>query len=178
VDEVVGGEPLLVQLACAAGATVVGLASTPEKLRAVAAAGATHAVAAGPGWPSRVRDLPDFADGAHVVYDSVGSTLNESLSVTRTGGTVVVFGKAGGPAATIDPYDLMMASHRLVGGDLWNVLTSPEERRTRADRLLRAVADGTLRVTIAETFPLREGAEAHRMIESRRTIGKILLIPG
>jgi NADPH2:quinone reductase len=112
------------------------------------------------------------------VYDSVGSTLNESLSVTRTNGTVVVFGKAGGPAPTIDPYDLMIKSHRLVGGDLWNVLTTPQECRARADRVLHPVAAGTLRVTIAGSFPLRAGAEAHRLLESRRTIGKVLLIPG
>ncbi len=168
---------LLVQLAAAAGATVVGLASTPEKRRAAKNAGASHTVAAGPGWPGRVRDLPSLQDGADVVYDSIGSTLAESLSVTRTGGTVVVYGKAGGPAAAIDPYDMMMKSHRLVGGDLWNVLTSPQERRVRADRLLRAVAAGTLEVTIAEKLPLRAGADGHRLLEARRTIGKVLLIP-
>ncbi|MGI5131255.1 quinone oxidoreductase family protein [Pseudonocardia sp. CA-107938] len=168
---------LLVQLASAAGATVVGLASTEEKRRAVERAGAVHAVAAGPGWVDRVRDLGVLQDGAHVVYDSVGSTLAESLSVTRTGGTVVVFGKAGGPAAPIDPYDLMATSRRLVGGDLWNVLTSPQERRVRAARLLDAVATGALDVAIAGRFPLEQGAAAHELIESRSTIGKILLVP-
>lgn len=164
---------LLCQMARARGARVFAVASTPEK-RAVALKAGAEA-AAGDDWRAV---LAGFAsDGADVVYDSVGSTLPDSLAAARVGGTVVFYGFAGGSPDAVDPRILMDRSLTLVGGDLWNVLTSADARRSRAAALFDQVAAGAIEPRIAARLPLADGAEAHRLLESRGVIGKILLIP-
>jgi NADPH2:quinone reductase len=166
---------LLVQLARGKGARVIALASSDAKRSAALAAGAADAVDAGAGWQERVRAL--VPAGADVVYDSVGRTLADSLALARTGGTVVFYGMAAGDPDPVDPRVLMDRSLTLVGGDLWNVLTSADARQQRADRLFAAVRSGGLAVAIAARVPLREGARAHALLEGRGSAGKVLLIP-
>lgn len=166
---------LLVQLATAKGANVIALASSEDKRRSALAAGARHALDSGLDWAGRVRTVAP--DGVDVVYDSIGRTLGDSLALTRTGGTAVFYGMAAGDPDPIDPRVLMDRSLTLVGGDLWNVLTTAQERQQRADRLFEAVRAGQLRVGIAARIPLREGAQAHALLEGRGSAGKVLLIP-
>jgi NADPH2:quinone reductase len=166
---------LLLQLAAAKGAETIALASSPDKRQAAASAGAAHVLDSGAGWVQRVRALA--ANGVDVVYDSIGSTLGDSLALARNGGTVVFYGMAGGDPAPVDPRLLMDRSLTLVGGDLWNVLTSPQARQQRADRLFQALRSGQLRVQVAARIPLREGARGHALLESRGIAGKVLLIP-
>ena len=115
--------------------------------------------------------------GVDVVYESVGSTLMDSFAVTRIGGTVVFYGMAGGDPVAIDPRMLMDTSKTLTGGDLWNVLTSLEQRVTRSSELFQWMEEGKVRVSKPTTFALHDGQEAHRYLESRKSTGKILLIP-
>lgn len=161
---------LLVQLLKGAGAHVTALTSSEEKAAAAREAGADATVLYSKDWQTAVR-------GCDVVYDSVGSTLRDSLDAVRTGGAVVFYGMAGGDPAPVDPRPLMDGSKTLTGGDLWNVLASATERMRRARLLFEAVASGALRVRIDKTFPLSAGADAHRYLESRRSTGKILLVP-
>jgi NADPH2:quinone reductase len=168
---------LMVQMAKARGAVVVGLCSSEEKAGAVREAGADEVVVGRDDWVARVRAVPGFQDGADVVYDSVGQTLDESLSAARTGGVVAVFGTAGGEPPPVDVHRLIDESRTIDGGDLWNVLTDAESRRARSRSLFAAVADGSVRVRIAARIPLADGGSAHRLIESRMTTGKVLLIP-
>jgi NADPH2:quinone reductase len=112
-----------------------------------------------------------------VAYDSVGTTLLDSFDVVRTGGRVVLFGWAAGRPPMVDPVMIKDASKSLTGGELWNVLTSREERRTRAAELFGWLREGSLKPRIARTFALADGAAAHAFLESRKSIGKILLAP-
>jgi NADPH2:quinone reductase len=148
---------LLVQMLKARGARVLGIASSEDKRAAVRSVGA------------------DAAAGYDVVYDSVGRTLDDSLRVARTGGTVVFYGMAAGDPDPVDPRRLMDRSLTLTGGDLWNVLTSAAIRRERAAALFAQIRAGTVQPTIAARYPLREGAQAHACLESRGVIGKVLL---
>jgi DNA phosphorothioation-dependent restriction protein DptG len=66
---------------------------------------------------------------------------------------------------------------REIRGDLWNVLTSHEERVARSNELFRWMVEGKLTVSNPTVFALRDGNEAHRYLESRKSRGKILLIP-
>jgi len=166
---------LLTQLATARGAIVVALASSGEKRAAALQAGASIAIDSGDGWVERVRTA--LPDGADVVYDSIGRTLGESLGLARTAGTVVFYGMAAGDPDPVDPRVLMDRSLTLVGGDLWNVLTSAQARQSRADALFAAIIAGDLHVSIAARIPLREGARAHALLEGRGVTGKLLLIP-
>ena len=83
---------------------------------------------------------------------------------------------AGGDPAPVDPRVLMDGSKTLTGGDLWNVLRTPADRRGRSAELFDAVRRGKLMVNIDARYPLGDGAAAHAHLESRRALGKVLLI--
>ncbi|MCT4777031.1 MULTISPECIES: quinone oxidoreductase family protein [Exiguobacterium] len=167
---------LLTQMIQLRGGSVLGLTSSEEKKRTIEALGAKYACRYDADWVTEVHAKTDGA-GADVVYDSVGSTLRDSFEATRIGGTVVFYGMAGGDPEPIDPRMLMDTSKTLTGGDLWNVLTSREERVRRANELFSWVQDGALLVQAPTTFALSDGASAHRLLESRQSQGKILLFP-
>jgi NADPH2:quinone reductase len=169
---------LLVQIAKALGARVLGVTSSAAKAAAVREAGADAVVLDAADWVAAARQLGTAgADGVDVAYDSVGITLPRSFEAVRTGGHVVFYGMAGGDPPLVDPRMLMDTSKRLTGGDLWNVLRSAEERRSRAAELFAWVRQGSLKVSIAARFPLAEGAAAHAFLESRQSSGKVLLFP-
>jgi NADPH2:quinone reductase len=166
---------LLVQIARGLGARVLGVTSSPEKARAVLEAGAEAVALASADWVAAAQAMAE--GGVDVAYDSVGSTLPRSFEAVRTGGHVVFYGMAGGDPPLVDPRMLMDTSKSLTGGDLWNVLRTPEDRRSRAGELFGWVREGRLKVHVAARFPLAEGAAAHAFLESRRSSGKVLLIP-
>jgi NADPH2:quinone reductase len=160
----VGG--LLMQWGRARGATMVGLVSSEAKAAHLRAQGFEALTAA-----------PAADSGFDVVYDSTGTTVLDSLAQVRTGGTVVFYGMAAGNPPAVDPRLLMDGSKRLVGGDLWNVLTSAEQRQRRADELFGLITSGALQVPVAARFALADGAQAHALLEARGTVGKVLLLP-
>lgn len=116
-------------------------------------------------------------DGVDVLYDSIGVTLADSLTLAHSGGIIVFYGIASGDPAPVDARVMMDRSLTLVGGDLWNVLTTTHARQQRADTLFAAVRAGHLRVTIAARFALRDGAQAQALLERRGVAGNVLLIP-
>jgi len=164
---------LLVQMLKARGATVIGVASSATKRTAVLSAGADAAV----GYEEWIAEARRWTGdrGADVVYDSVGTTLGDSLAVARIGGTVVFYGMAAGDPDPVDPRLLMDRSLTLTGGDLWNVLTSATIRRERASTLFAQISAGQLLPNIAARFALKDGARAHAYLESREAVGKVLL---
>ncbi|GAB2849697.1 quinone oxidoreductase family protein [Hymenobacter ruber] len=177
VHAVAGGVgQLLTQLIRQRGGRVLGLTSSPEKAATARELGAEAVFLYSDDWVGQLR-AHTHGQGPDAVYDSVGSTLAQSLEAVKTRGTVVFYGMAGGDPAPVDPRQLMDASKTLTGGDLWNYLDSGGERQRRAAALFGLVAAGELRVHIARQFALAEGAAAHRYLESRQSAGKILLIP-
>ncbi|MBY6035856.1 quinone oxidoreductase [Fictibacillus nanhaiensis] len=166
---------LLIQMIKLLGGIAIGLTSSDEKRQAALSVGADSVILYKEDWKSEIMDLTS-GKGVDVVYESVGSTIMESFEVTRIGGTVVFFGMAGGDPVKIDPRMLMDTSKTLTGGDLWNVLTTHKERVTRSKELFQWIKDGNLKLSQTE-YPLSEGARAHEMLESRKSTGKILLIP-
>ena len=170
---------LLVQMAAQRGARVIGTVSTEEKAKLAREAGAAEIInytevsdVAG-----AVRDLTGGA-GVHVVYDGVGaSTFDASLASLRVRGMLVLCGAASGPVPPVDPQRLNAAgSVYLTRPTLGHYTATPEELRRRTDDLFRFIADG-LDVRIYDRYPLAEAARAQMDLESRRTTGKLLLIP-
>jgi NADPH2:quinone reductase len=168
---------LLTQMAKLLGARVLGLTSNREKAEMAVAAGADAVALYTGNWVDAAKAFSRTGKGVDVVYDSVGTTLPDSFKAARHGGHVVFFGMAGGDPAPVDPRMLMDTSKSLTGGDLWNVLTSAEERRRRAAELFDWVRKGKLKIHVAARCPLAEGARAHIFLESRNSSGKVLLIP-
>lgn len=164
---------LLVQMLRRLGARVIAIASTEAKRLAVHGLGVDEVIPT-EHWLQAVQAITG-GRGADVVYDSVGTTLPDSLAAARTGGTVVFYGMAAGDPAPVDPRLLMDRSLALVGGDLWNVLTTAQERRARATQLFEWILAGDVHLRIAHTFALRDGAQAHRALEGRQTIGKVVM---
>ncbi|MET7998923.1 quinone oxidoreductase [Amycolatopsis sp. NPDC005232] len=170
---------LLVQLAKARGARVIGTVSTEEKAELARGAGADHVIRYDREDFAKVtRELTD-GEGVHVVYDGVGKdTVDGSLASLRIRGMLALFGAASGPVPPIDPQRLNS------GGSLF--LTRPtsvhyvrtrEELDWRADELFAAVTDGSLNIRIGGRYPLADARKAHEDLQGRRTTGKLILIP-
>ncbi|HEY8454213.1 MAG TPA: zinc-binding dehydrogenase [Actinopolymorphaceae bacterium] len=165
---------LLVQLARAAGAKVVGAASSPAKLRVAAEAGAEVTVDyTKPGWVDRVRDATGGV-GVDLVYDGVGGDVGlTAFGLLRDGGRFVVHGMASGQMTEL-PDDAVARRNVTVLG--LGSMPSVPLRELTATALAEAAA-GRLRPTIGQTFPLEQAAAAHAAIERRATVGKTLLLP-
>lgn len=163
---------LLVQICKAKDACVIGLTSSEEKRSIALATGADEVLLYSDDWMTQLHDR-----NIDVVYESVGTTLLQSLGVVKEGGTVVFFGFAGGQPPQVDPRLLMDGSKSLVGGDLWTYLNSREERLKRSAELFDWISRGIISVAPSASFDLQEGAEAHRFLESRKSTGKIILFP-
>jgi NADPH2:quinone reductase len=155
---------------------VIGVTSSARKRDTALAAGADAVALYDEDWPAIARKFAD--GGVDVAFDSIGSTLLQTFDAVGVGGHVVFYGMAGGDPPSIDPRMLMDTSKSLTGGDLWNVLTSATERRSRSTELFDWIRGGRLHVEIAARYPLAQGAAAHEFLEGRNALGKVLLIPG
>ncbi len=170
---------LLCQMCRTLGAEVYATVSTEAKAEAARAAGADHVI--------RYTEV-DFEEaireklgdgGLAVVYDSVGKTTwRKSLALLRPRGMLVCFGQSSGPVPAVEPM-LLASSGSLffTRPSLPHYLSTPDEIAWRAGEVFGAVAQGKLRVTIDRELPLAEAAEAHRLLESRATSGKLVLRP-
>ncbi|MCT4780882.1 MULTISPECIES: quinone oxidoreductase [Exiguobacterium] len=167
---------LLTQIVRLRGAIPIGLTSSQEKAAIAKQNGCEHVFLYSDDWVGQLHTLTNQR-GVDVVYESVGSTLMESFQATKVHGTVVFYGMAGGDPVAIDPRFLMDTSKTLTGGDLWNVLTTREERIRRAGELFSWIQSDQLRLAPPTLFPLSDGKRAHDYLESRQSTGKILLIP-
>ncbi|MER5735680.1 zinc-binding dehydrogenase [Streptomyces sp. NPDC002262] len=174
---------LLVQYAKNAGATVIGLAGGPAKVARVRENGADLAVDyTRPGWPDEVRGfLGDRT--ATVVFDSVGGdTGRAAVGLLGKGGQHLVFGWSGaglhdGAALTFTEEEL--AARGITSGSVLGpvmIQKAGGDVRTLELAALAAASDGTLRPAV-HRFPLAEAAKAHRALETRGTMGKVVLIP-
>jgi NADPH2:quinone reductase len=169
---------LLCQIARDRGARVIGTVSTPEKA-ALAAAGAEEVVLySRHDFVTEVRRITG-GRGVAVVYDSVGkSTFEGSLDCLSPRGMLVLFGQSSGPVPPFDPQVLnSKGSLFLTRPTLSHYVATREELLARAGNLFTWVEKGSLSVRIDRTYPLSDAAEAHRVLESRATTGKVLLIP-
>jgi NADPH:quinone reductase len=170
---------LLCQIAKMRGARVIGTVSTDDKAKLAREAGADEVI---------LYTRQDFVEevkrltggrGLQVVYDAVGKdTFDKGFSCLAPRGMMVLYGQSSG---AVGPFDV---SRLGAGGSLF--LTRPSlnnHTATRAELVMRAgevlswIRDGKLKLRTEFEFPLKDAAEAHRALESRRTTGKVLLIP-
>lgn len=171
---------LLVQMAKRCGARVIGTVSTDEKARIAREAGADHVVNyAETDFDAVVKDLTD-GQGVAVVYDSVGKdTFSQSLNCLRLRGMLVLYGNSSGLVPPVNPMVLnQRGSLFLTRPSLHHYTHTREELLQRAGDVLDWVASGSLRLRIDRTYPLADAAEAHRRLEGRLALGKLVLLPG
>ena len=180
VHAAAGGAGLLItQLAKNVGARVFGTVSTQAKAKLAKQAGADEVILyTEQDFEAETKRLT-HNKGVDVVYDSVGvTTFEKSLNCLRPRGTLVLFGQSSGPVPPFDPGILnQKGSLYLTRPTLGHYVLTREELIWRSDELFTAVLDGKLNVRIDKTYPLAEAAQAHRDLESRKTTGKLLLVP-
>jgi NADPH2:quinone reductase len=129
-------------------------------------------------FPERVRALTGGA-GVPVVYDSVGkATFDGSIECLARRGMLVAFGNASGAAPPFDPLVLSRkGSLYLTRPTLVDYTATREELLASAHALFDVVRRGAVKVTVGQTFPLAQAADAHRALESRNTVGSTILVP-
>jgi NADPH2:quinone reductase len=170
---------LLVQIAKMRGARVFGTVSSADKARLVLQAGADAAINyVEQDFAVEARQLTGGA-GVNVVYDSVGqATFEKSLDSLAPLGSLVIFGQSSGAVPAFDTAVLnAKGSLSLMRPSLTHNVRNHSDVLRRAGDLFNWIAAEKLTVTIGNSFPLSAAAEAHRALESRRSFGKILLIP-
>jgi NADPH2:quinone reductase len=170
---------LLCQIASKRGARVFGTVSTEEKARRAREAGAEEVILyTRSDFAAEVRRLT-AGRGVQVVYESVGrTTFDKSLDCLATRGFLVLFGQSSGAVPPVDPQILnQKGSLYLTRPTLAHYIASREDLLERAGAVLGWVREGSLKLAIDRELPLSQAAEAHRLLESRQTSGKLLLIP-
>lgn len=167
---------LLVQWAKHLGARVIGTVSTEEKAAAAKEAGANETIIyTKQDFVEQVKKLTD-GRGAELIIDGVGkTTFAGNLEAAAVRGTVVIFGSASGPADPIGPNSLQAKSITVCGGALWNYLLTRKELLTRATDVLNGMKEGWLKLRVDNLLSLPDAAQAHKMLETRETIGKVVL---
>lgn len=181
-----GAGGVAVQVAKLLGAaTVIAGASTPAKRQAALDLGADHAVDYGqPGWVQEVRDLTG-GNGVDVALEMTGADrLGQTLQTLAPFGRAVVYGSVSGRHGRIpdDVLDAMLydpsPNQSLVGFNLgtWFALR-PEAAFAALTQLVGWVATGEVSVPVGQTLPLSQAAEAHRLLETGSTTGKVVLKP-
>ncbi len=170
---------LLIQVAKWRGAEVFTTVSTEAKADLAASAGADHVI--------RYTD-EDFIAAVEaiagprpldVVYDGVGAaTFDGSLSLLKPRGTMVLYGQSSG---VVPPFDLgrlaAMGSLFITRPTLFSHVAERSELLHRAGELFGWIRSGVVAVLIGARWPIAEAADAHRALEGRATVGKVLLVP-
>jgi NADPH2:quinone reductase len=166
----------LMQVLKSAGARPIGIVSSEGKAQPLRERG--YEVLVGDGRdPSLVRDL--VPNGVDVVFDANGvDTWELTLASVRTRGHVVIYGIASGEPP---PFGVSMLRDRgsltLSYGSFSRHVADRAEMLARAETVFSWLRNGTIAAPAFHTFPLERAEDALRFLESRKSTGKLLLIP-
>jgi len=170
---------LLVQWLKHLGAWVVGTTSSEEKADVARAAGADAVINYGRDYRF-LDELMSLTDGRGVdlAFDSVGAaTFASTVKGLARGGMAVCCGVSSGPAPAISPAELTKSCTRVAAGSVFSYIVEPGELQRRAGSIIEGIEAGWLRMPEASAYPMALAADAHRDLESRRTHGKLYLVP-
>jgi len=177
---VAGGVGLIAcQWARALGVTMIGTAGSDEKAKLAGERGCTHTIVyTRENFVDRVKEITG-GKGVPVVYDGVGKdTFPASLDCLSPRGMFASFGKASGP---VPPFSLMLLAQK---GSLYatrptlvNFAYDRASLNAMASEMFDLMRSGKIKPDIGQTFALKDAAEAHRALQSRKTTGSTLLLP-
>lgn len=168
---------LLTQIIKLRGGRVISRVSSEEKVAPAKAAGADHVIVDTEGQFVEETLRLTNGEGVHVVYDGSGpTTFQGSLDVLRRAGTFCWYGPVlGGPG----PLDIMRLPKSIKIGyaTFFDHIHTPELLRARSAQLFAWIADERLKVRVGGEYRLADAAKAHADMESRKTVGKLVLVP-
>lgn len=164
-----------VEIGAALGARVIAVARGPERLAIAASAGAQELIDSDtcPDLKARLREL----GGAHVVYDPVGDAPGlAAFGALKPGGRFLVIGFAGGKPPAL-PLNHALVKNIAIHGFYWGAYRQldPDLMRDSMTQLFEMVAKGVLRPHASEVLPLENLPEAYDLLESRRSVGKVIV---
>ncbi len=168
-----------VQLAKLYGAgKVIAAASTPEKRAIAERLGADASVDyTDPGWAEDVRALTN-GRGVDVLLEMTGGpTVNQALDAMAPFGRMVFIGQSSGKTALVDPWRLTVPNHTVTGFYVGAYLAFPDVIMSTLTEIIGYIMTGKLSLQVGAVLPLSQAAEAHRLLEGRKTTGKVVLQP-
>jgi NADPH2:quinone reductase len=179
VHAVAGGVGLLLtQYAVHLGAHVIGTTSSEEKAAKAKALGARDVI---------IYTKTNFADevkkitggkGVDLILDAVGkTTFPDDMEAAGRRGNIVVYGASSGQADPVSPNAFSAKALTVSGAGLAHFIPTRADILRRADDLLAGLREGWLKLSIEHVLPLEKAPEAHTLLESRATSGKLLLTP-
>lgn len=168
-----------VQLAKLYGAgKVIAAASSSEKRAIAEGLGADASVDyTQPGWSEQVRELTG-GKGVDIVLDSAGGDITgQALEAMAPFGRLIYLGQSSGKIPLIDPWKLTVPTHTVTGFSIFAYLAFPELIKSTLTEIIGFVLSGKLKLQIGTVLPLSQAAEAHRLVEGRKSTGKVVLEP-
>jgi NADPH2:quinone reductase len=168
-----------VQLAKLFGAgKVIAAASTPEKRAIAERLGADASVDyTAPNWSEQVRALTD-GRGVDVVLETAGGeTVAQALDAMAPFGRMVFLGQSSGKTALVDPWQLTVPNRTVTGFYIGAYLALPELIESTLGEIIGFLMAGKLSLQVGTVLPLSQAAQAHRLMEERKTTGKVVLQP-
>jgi NADPH:quinone reductase len=170
---------LAIQIAKSLGAsTIIGTASTPQRRDFVRSLGADAAIGYDEtDWPRKVREITE-GRGVDVLIESVGGVVFEqNFDALATFGRYLLLGSTRGPGNPVAPRRLMTRSQSLIGFYLPVFYSRPDLIARALQFLAEALTAGGIVSVVDRVLPLREAAQAHRLLESHSVQGVIVLDP-
>jgi NADPH2:quinone reductase len=167
---------LISQMVKLRGGRVIGTAGTHKKGEVARAAGADDVILYRE--QDIVAEVKRFTDGkgVDVVYDGVGeATFMQSLDSLKPRGMMVLFGQSSGPVKSFDPLLLNTKGSLFLTRPTLANYASPDEIRWRSGDVLGWILSKKLQLLVEHLYPLADAAQAHRDLESRKTMGKLVL---
>lgn len=168
-----------IQLAKAAGATVLATASSDDRLARLSEYGLDHPINYRThSFVDAVREITE-GKGVDLIVDPVGGhTLEQGIEALAYRGRISWVGRAGRAETPPDLWPIMQKNASVTGVFLGvEMAVNPQRTRPLIESLIGRVAAGELQVAIDSRYPLEDAAAAHRHIESRQAFGRVLLIP-
>ncbi|KYP79809.1 quinone oxidoreductase family protein [Ferroacidibacillus organovorans] len=166
------------QLAKILGAScVIGTVGNESKFQTALEAGCDHVICYGTeDFSIKVKEITD-GRGVDVILDSVaGSVSEKSLQCLANYGRLIHFGNSSGEVGHFQTSDLHSSCRSVLGFSLG---TTRKERpyllRDTANHVFGYLSNGRLKIKVGHRFKLEDAAEAHRVVEGRHSVGKVLL---
>ena len=162
-----------VQIAKLLGLHVIGTASSEEKRRRVLDLGADRAFSY-----EEFDDKLTGKNAPNLILEMIGGEIFErSLAILPSLGTLVVYGAASKQVQSVDTLKLLFSSQAIVGLHLNAIFERPQLLGASFKQLLSWIEQGKLKMQVGHVLPLAEIREAHELIASRQSYGKIVLVP-
>lgn len=169
---------ILTQMAMARGATVVAAVGTAAKAELVRSLGCESVTVYDDRRLVALVLEVSGGRGADMVFDGVGAaTFDESLQCLNVFGQLALFGQASGPVAPIDPGRLAAKSLAVWRPVVFHHASDLARYRASATNVFDAISSGRLVVRPPTSYPLRDAARAHALLEEGTTAGSIVLVP-